>query len=96
MKYVVFYESAPDVATKARPHFAAHRAHWDAFLNQGTLVMIGTFADAQEHGSMAIFTERQAAEQFVRDDPFVLNQVVAKWQIREWAEVLGQHSRPPS
>lgn len=88
MKYVVFYESAPDVVTKARPHFVAHRAHWDAFRDQGTLVMIGTFANAQEHGSMAIFTTRRAAEEFVRDDPFVQNKVVEKWEIREWNEAL--------
>ena len=88
MKYVVFYESAEDVVTKAPAHFAAHRSHWDAFRDQGTLVMIGPFANAQEHGSMAIFTTREAAEEFVRNDPFVLNGVVKKWEIREWSEAL--------
>ena len=30
-KYVVFYESADDVASKAPMHFAAHRARGDEF-----------------------------------------------------------------
>jgi uncharacterized protein len=38
---------------------------------------------------MAIFTSREAAEEFVAGDPFVLNRVVRDWQIREWDEVLA-------
>ena len=37
---------------------------------------------------MAIFTTREAAEEFVEGDPFVLNGVVSNWPIREWDEVL--------
>jgi uncharacterized protein len=36
-------------------------ARWKEFQNQGTLLMIGTFARAQEEGSIAIFTTREAA-----------------------------------
>ena len=31
MKAVAFYESAPDVAAKAAPHGAEHRARWAEF-----------------------------------------------------------------
>jgi uncharacterized protein YciI len=51
--------------------------------------MVGTFGDPQNEGSMAIFTSREAAEEFVKDDPFVLNGVVRDWHIREWHEVLA-------
>ena len=87
MKAVVFYESADDVATKAPPHFAAHRARWKEFADRGELLMIGPFASAQE-GAMGIFTTRAAAEDFVRGDPFVLHGVVRNWTIREWNEAL--------
>ena len=82
MKAVVFYESAPDVAARARVHMAEHRARWEEFGRRGELLMIGPFANAQEEGSMGIFTTRQAAEEFVRGDPFVLNGVVRNWYIR--------------
>jgi hypothetical protein len=36
-----------------------------------------------------VFTTRQAAEEFVGADPFVLNGVVRDWTIREWNEVLA-------
>lgn len=88
MKYVLFYESAEDLAPKARLHFAAHQARYRKFVDAGTLLMIGPFANAQDEGSMAIFTSREAAEDFAREDPFVLNGVVRKWHVREWNEVL--------
>ncbi len=88
-KYVLFYESADDVRTKAPQFFPAHVARWKEFQNQGTLLMIGTFAKAQEEGSMAIFTTREAAEAFAKNDPFVLNGVVRRWSIREWNEAIA-------
>jgi uncharacterized protein YciI len=88
VKYVVFYESAPDVAARAAPHLAAHVERFREFHARGVLLMIGTFANPQSEGSMAIFTTRKAAEEFIAGDPFVLNGVVARWQIREWNEAL--------
>jgi len=59
-KYVVFYESADNVRAKAPAYFAAHQARWQEFRDRGTLLMSGTFAKAQEDGSMGIFTTRDA------------------------------------
>jgi uncharacterized protein YciI len=89
MKYVVLYESAPDVRSLAPAHFPAHSARANAFHAGGTLLMIGTFDNVQEDGAMAIFTTREAAEEFVKGDPFVLEGVVAKWHIRAWNEMLA-------
>lgn len=50
--------------------------------------MVGTFGNPQKHGSMAIFTSREAAEEFVREDPFVLGGLVRTRHIREWNEIL--------
>ena len=87
-KYVVLYESADDVLAKAPVHFEAHSAHGQQFHERGSLVAYGPFADPQEQGSMAIFATREAAEEFVRGDPFVLNGVVRDWEIREWDEAF--------
>jgi uncharacterized protein YciI len=38
---------------------------------------------------MAIFTTREAAQEFVDGDPFVLNGVVASWQLREWDDMYA-------
>ena len=85
MKYVLFYESADDVLSKAPPHVPAHSARLRDFHAAGTLLMAGAFANPQE-GAMAVFTTREAAEEFVSGDPFVLNGVVRNWHICEWNE----------
>jgi uncharacterized protein YciI len=88
MKYVLLYESADDVLEKAPVHGAAHRAWWDRFIKDGTLLMIGPFANPKD-GALAIFKTREAAEAFAAGDPFVLNGVVKSWQIREWLEAVA-------
>jgi uncharacterized protein YciI len=89
VKYVMFYDSADDVASKAPAQFPAHRARLDDFHARGTLLMVGTFGDPQNEGSMAVFTTREAAEEFAKGDPFVVNGVVRNWYVREWNEIFG-------
>jgi uncharacterized protein len=86
VKYVLFYEAAADM-NRAREVFPAHRAKWQEFVDRGQLLMIGPFTDPGQ-GAMGVFTTRAAAEQFVRVDPFVLEGVVKKWELREWREAL--------
>ena len=88
MKYVLFYESADDVLAKAPAHFDAHVARGNEFHDRGSMLMYGPFGDPQQEGSMAVFTSREAAEEFVKGDPFVLNGVVRNWYVREWDEVF--------
>jgi uncharacterized protein YciI len=90
VKYVLFYESADDVLNRAPEHYEAHSERLDEFHARGDLLMVGTFADPQEQGSMSIFTSREAAEAFATGDPFVLNGVVRSWEIREWNEILTE------
>jgi uncharacterized protein len=90
VKYVVFYESAEGLAEKVPLHAADHREHWNGFLERGELLMIGPFGDPQTQGSMAVFTTREAAENFARNDPFVVNGVVRSWEIREWNEAVDR------
>jgi uncharacterized protein len=88
MKYVLFYESADDVLTKAPAHMANHSARGHAFHDRGTMLMYGPFGDPKREGSMAVFTSREAAEEFAAGDPFVVNGVVRNWFIREWDEAF--------
>ena len=77
------------VMNKAPAHFPAHQARLQEFHGRGEILMVGTFGDPQEQGSMAIFPTREAAEAFVEGDPFVLEGVVRRHEIREWNEILA-------
>ena len=87
-KYVLFYESADDVAANAPVHFPAHTEWGQGFRERGVLLAYGPFGDPQREGSMAVFSSREAAEEFAEGDPFVLNGVVRDWHIREWDEAF--------
>lgn len=87
MKAVVLYKSGPEVLTKAPIHYPAHKARVDAFHARGDLLAVGTWADPRE-GSMAVFRTRAAAEEFVKDDPFVMQGVVSEYEIKDWNETL--------
>jgi len=92
VKYVLSY-SGPSDMERVRELFPPHRSAWKAFQDRGQLLMIGPFADPRQ-GAMGIFTTREAAEAFVRSDPFVLEGVVSRWEIREWREALVPEPSP--
>ncbi len=87
-KFVLFYEGADDVMEKAPIHFPAHSARLDEFHDRGVLLMVGTWEDDVERGSMSVFSTKEAAEEFIAGDPFVHHGVVKSWRLRQWNEVL--------
>ncbi len=88
-KYVMFYESAGDFRSTAPLHGAAHRVRLVEFQDQGTLLMAGTLSDPENGDAIAVFTTCEAAQDFIKDDPFVLHGVVRHWTIRAWNETFG-------
>jgi uncharacterized protein YciI len=89
--YVTFYETGPDALDLIPVHYPAHKTRVEEFAARGDLLMVGTFADPIEEGSMAVFRSRDAAEEFVAGDPFVTSGAVGNWYLREWNEVLTEH-----
>jgi uncharacterized protein YciI len=49
------------------------------------VIGIGPFAD---RGNMAIFRTREAAEEFVQQDPFILEGLVKSYAIRDWNDEM--------
>jgi uncharacterized protein YciI len=87
MKYVLTYELAEGAHELAMEHYPAHRARLDRFHERGDLLLVGTFAD-DPVGAMAVFTTREAVDEFTADDPFLRHGVVGRHRVREWDEVL--------
>jgi uncharacterized protein len=88
MKIVLLYELAPGGLGKALAFYDAYRARLEAFHEQGLLLMAGPLGMPPE-GAMGIFTHREAAEDFMKEDPFILNGVVSKTRLLEWNDILG-------
>ena len=87
MKIVTFYEMAEGAMPKLMQHFPAHRARLDEFHARGVLLAAGPLGSPPT-GAMAIFTTKEAAEEFIAGDPFVTEGLVAKWRLEPWNAVF--------
>lgn len=66
--------------------FPRHKAVLDSFVARGEVIGIGPFVDRS--GSLAIFRSREAAEAFVKQDPFILEGLIKSFEIREWGDQM--------
>ena len=87
MKWALFYDSADDLDSRVPHHYPAHRKRVDEWHANGKLLAAGTFGDPQTEGAMCLFATREDAEEFAREDPFVLGGVVRAWRVLRWDEI---------
>jgi len=66
--------------------YPRHKAVVDVFVARGEVIGIGPFTD--KGGNLAIFRTREAAEQFVKQDPFVLEGLIKSYDIRDWGDQM--------
>lgn len=85
MKAVVIGESSGATMDAVMEVYPRHKTLVDRFVARGDVIGIGPFAD---RGNMAIFRTRAAAEEFVREDPFVLEGLVKSYVIRDWNDTM--------
>ena len=84
-KFVVIGESGGATMEQLMAVYPRHKALVDTFVTRGDVIGIGPFTD---RGNMAIFRSREAAEAFVKQDPFALEGLVKSYTIREWNDAL--------
>lgn len=93
--YVVFvvtsFASFAEAKANAPAMIASHIARSQELHDSGTLLMAGAFLDnpLEPLSTMAVLTTREAAEEYIKGDPFVLNGLVRSWHIREWANMFA-------
>lgn len=85
MKYVVLGEPSGASMDAILAVYPRHKVVLDAFAVRGEVLGAGPFTD---RGNMAIFRSREAAEAFVKQDPFILEGVVKSFVIREWGDQM--------
>jgi len=85
MKTVVIGESSGASMDIIMAVYPRHKAVVDTFVNRGEVIGIGPFSD---RGNMAIFRTREAAEAFVKQDPFILEGLVKSFVIRDWNDTM--------
>lgn len=85
MKVVVIGEPSGAAMETIMNVYPRHKAVVDKYIAKGEVIGIGPFAD---RGNMAIFKTRAAAEEFVKEDPFILEGLVKSFSIHDWNDTL--------
>jgi uncharacterized protein YciI len=92
--YVVFmttnFSSLADVQQEAPAQLAAHIARSAQLHADGVLLMAGAFLDPPDQPvhTMGVLVSREAAEDYAKHDPFVVNGTVSHWVVREWTNIF--------
>jgi uncharacterized protein YciI len=96
MHYLLFYGVVEDYAVRRMPFRAAHLEHGRKALARGELVLGGALANPVDGAVLLFQGESPAvAENFARTDPYVLNDLVTSWRVREWTTVIGAGAAAP-
>jgi len=85
MKTVVIGESSGASMDKIMEVYPRHKAIVEKYVSLGEVIGIGPFTD---RGNMAIFKTRKAAEEFVKEDPFILEGLVKSYVIKDWNDSM--------
>jgi len=57
---------------------------------RGEIVLAGAFADPADKALLIFQTpDRTVPENFARNDPYVINGLVKRWEVRAWSVVIG-------
>lgn len=88
--FTLTYDVVDGYAEKRMPFRQLHLAHATAARERGELLLGGAFADPVDR-ALLIFraADRSVVEEFARNDPYVVNGLVTRWEVREWTVVIG-------
>jgi len=86
MKAIVIGEGAGATLDTIMSVYPRHKVVADKYIDRGDVIGIGPFAD--KRGNMAIFRSREAAEAFVKEDPFILEGIIRSFTIKDWDDSM--------
>jgi uncharacterized protein YciI len=86
--HVLFYEYGENIAERRGPHRPGHLGLIQAYHADGRLTEAGAYGDPVK-GGLLVFTTPEAAEAFVKEDPYVANGLVESWSVEPWTVVTA-------
>ena len=88
--YALFYDVIGDYVAQRAIYRDQHLTHATAAHERGEIVLAGALADPVDR-ALIVFRAADAsvAEEFARNDPYVVNGLVTRWEVRPWTVVIG-------
>lgn len=92
MKYfALFYDVVDDYVARRSAYREEHLGLAREAHRRGELLLAGALTDPTDRALLIFRTaDRSTVEQFARNDPYVINGLVTRWEVRSWAVVVGE------
>ena len=88
--YALFYEVVDDFAARRAPFRREHLRLAAEARKRGEIVLAGALAEPADRALIVFHAaDKSLAERFARQDPYVVNGLVKKWEVRPWNVVVG-------
>lgn len=90
MYYILFYKTVDNYVERRAQFRAEHLAYAVKFHEEGKLILAGALADPVDEAILVFKGDSPAgAEEFAKNDPYVLNGLITEWRVRPWNVVIG-------
>lgn len=88
--YALFYHVADDYMARRSLYRDDHLRLAQEAHRRGELLLAGAFSDPADRALLVFRApDKAVAEDFARHDPYVLNGLVTRWEVRAWTVVIG-------
>lgn len=92
--YALLYEVVDDYVARRAEFREQHLRAAREALQRGELVFGGALDEPVDRALLVFHVaDKSAVEEFARKDPYVVNGLVKKWEVRPWNVVVG-HEKP--
>jgi uncharacterized protein YciI/heme-degrading monooxygenase HmoA len=92
--YALFYEVVDDFVARRAPFRQEHLRLANEARERGEIVFAGALAEPASALIVFHIDDKTKVESFARNDPYVQNGLVKKWEVRPWNVVVG--NEPPT
>ncbi|MGB8325188.1 MAG: YciI-like protein [Candidatus Acidiferrum sp.] len=93
--YALFYEVIDDFVARRSAFREEHLRRVSESYARGELILAGALAEPADRALLVFqVNDKHIAEKFAQEDPYVVNGLVKKWQVRPWNVVTGNEASP--
>lgn len=88
--FALLYDLVEDMVNRRVPYREAHLGLAREAHARGELLLAGALTDPTDRALLVFKADGpDPVEEFVRKDPYVVNGLVKRWEIRPWTVVVG-------
>jgi len=94
--YALFYDVVDDFISRRALYREEHLRLVQEANRRGELLLAGALSDPADRALLVFRApNRSVAEHFAHNDPYVVNGLVTRWEVRPWANVISLEASAP-